>query len=113
MLNGNQLAVVTLLAISATNLLAGEKERPVCNARQVGKFWPAAANEDKAVVERLVRCGGLEMCTRTGAWHYRWQTLSISVAQLRSVHKSSTPPSACSSPSLSQQNTGSLRAMAD
>lgn len=59
-----------------------EARKPVCNAETAGQFWPAEANQDRALLARLAHCGTLEVCSH-GTWRYHWDRTTIHVDQLR------------------------------
>ena len=59
-------------------LAAAVPEKPVCNSRTRGHFWPEEANNNKVAARKYLQSGELEMCTM-GSWKYRWQFLSIKV----------------------------------
>jgi hypothetical protein len=55
--------------------------RPACNAEMRGKYWPLEANDDRALAQRLLREGRLELCTR-GVWRYRWISPTVHYSTL-------------------------------
>jgi len=63
---------------------------PRCNKHELGKFWPAEANDSPLVAVRLARSGDLRVCGHSG-WRYHWLQPSVSVEQLRS-RKWKNPP---------------------
>src|SRR5438067_1643355 len=58
--------------------------KPVCNARTRGKLWP-----EKAARHSLA--GPIEMCA-VRLWRYRWEQLTVDVAQLRTESEAPKPP---------------------
>jgi len=77
--------------VAASGISGSDASKPACNAQNMGRFWPEAANHDHAAVNKLARCGELEICTR-GPWHYHWQALTVTVDQLRGVK---SKPASC------------------
>jgi len=78
------------LALASTGLLLQAEQRPACNARTLGQFWPSVAEQDARAAHRLARCGQLLICTR-GSWRYRWRPLAVRVDQLQKGVKSQQP----------------------
>jgi hypothetical protein len=81
---------MALLALFGTVCLAGEAERPPCNAKQRGRLWPEEANTSREASRRAERCGNLQMCA-VGVWRYRWQPLTVHVSQLGKGPKREIP----------------------
>ena len=69
--------------------------RPACNTKTQGTMWPEAANRDRSLIARLVRCGELLICVR-GTWHYHWEPASVTIEQLRrKANAQPMKPSVC------------------
>ena len=92
-----------LFAIAAMILASGlasasqqpepqDSDRPACTSQNTGELYPAAANKDRELAQKLVRCGQLEICTRTGTWRYKWQHLSITLDQMIARKNGTVPP---------------------
>jgi hypothetical protein len=73
--------LIAVLSLICTAGLAGESERPVCNAKTRGQFWPAEANGSRDATRALAQQGGLQMCT-FGTWKYKWKPMSVNVRDL-------------------------------
>lgn len=58
--------------------------RPACSAEMRGKYWPMEANDDRALAQRLLREGRLELCTR-GPWRYRWVSPTVRYQNLKTT----------------------------
>lgn len=82
------LMAVPVLALGADN-------RPHCDAKHVGQFWPDPKN-NMTVVEQLAQSGELQVCSRTADWRYGWERLTITVEQLRPEHKKAAAPASSS-----------------
>ena len=57
----------------AAILLGESRERPPCNATNIGRVWP-----DK---DARGPCVQLEVCTY-GSLRYKWRTLTVNISQL-------------------------------
>jgi hypothetical protein len=78
-----RIQAVTLLVVSASVLcLASDDAKTTCDATTAGLLWPEAANHDFKLRKKFSRCGELEVCTR-GRWHFRWQSVTVRLDQLR------------------------------
>ncbi len=66
-----------------------EAERPVCDAKTNGQFWPAVANGDRDAARKFVQQGELQMCT-VHHRRYKWKLLSVSVRDLAREKASAT-----------------------
>ncbi len=75
-------AAVLILATASLLCLASQDQKPACNAGNVGRLWPEAANHDPKLLKKMARCGELELCTH-GFWRYRWESLTVRLDQLR------------------------------
>jgi hypothetical protein len=73
--------LVSLMVLFAALSLAGETSKPVCNARNQGRFWPEPANFNRAQARQLYQSGELEMCS-LAVWKYRWKHISVNVRDL-------------------------------
>ena len=78
---------IVVLTIAAMNGFAAEVDRPHCDSKHVGLFWPEAANTDATLIQGFVKSGDLEVCSRTSEWRYRWSQVSISLDQLKKKSK--------------------------
>ena len=58
-----------------------QAERPVCNAKMQGKFWPEEANRDKRAMFELSRKGELQICSAKRRKTFRWEQVGIHVSQ--------------------------------
>jgi len=56
----------------------------------MGQLWPAQANGNAKLINKLFNCGELRVCTR-GKWKYRWSPLSVRVDQLTGSSKAAPP----------------------
>lgn len=75
--------------------MAEDEARPACNSQLQGRMWPDAANHDRILISRLVRCGELLICVR-GTWHYHWEAASVRLDQLgRGAKSKQSKPSGC------------------
>lgn len=79
------MAVCILLGAPAALCFAEDPPRPPCNKSMAGKMWPDAANRDHKALIKLAHCGELQMCSRD-IWHYRWESLTVRLDQLRGSH---------------------------
>ena len=79
------LLAAALLALPAFASSA-EDQRPHCDAKHVGQFWPDPKN-DTTAVQTLAQRGELQVCSRTASWRYTWQRLTITVDQMTPVRK--------------------------
>jgi len=70
------------ILLGATAAIAADPSRPACNKSNAGKLWPEAANHDHKALTKLAHCGELQMCIRD-VWHYKWDSLTVRVDQLR------------------------------
>jgi hypothetical protein len=87
--------LVSAIAAIPSVSMAQDGEKPVCNSQIQGQMWPDAANHDRALISRLVRCGELLICVR-GTWHYHWEAASVRLDQLgRGAKLKQTPPTGC------------------
>lgn len=77
-------------SLSLLTLAAEQPARPVCNAVTMGTLWPAQANGNAKLTNKLFNCGELKVCTR-GRWKYRWSPLSVRVDQLTGSSKPAPP----------------------
>jgi hypothetical protein len=78
-----RIQAITLLVVSASVLsFAADDMKPVCDASTDGLLWPEAANHDFKLRKKFSRCGELEVCAR-GRWHFRWQSVTVRLDQLR------------------------------
>ena len=77
------------LALCAASAMAADP--PHCNKHELGKFWPAEANESPLIAAQLSRSGDLRVCGHSG-WRYKWMQPSVSVEQLRSRKWKNPPP---------------------
>ena len=66
-----------------------DAQRPVCDAKTNGQFWPAVANGDRDAARKFVQQGELQMCT-AHRWKYKWKSLSVNIRDL-AREKASTP----------------------
>lgn len=64
---------LTLLTAAA---LLGQSAKPVCNSKSQGRFWPEAANTDRAALQRAAQCGQLEMCS-LALFRFHWTPLTV------------------------------------
>lgn len=69
------------LALFGALCFAEEARKPVCNARNQGRFWPEEANFSQDAARRLAQRGELEMCS-LAVWKYRWEQISVNVRDL-------------------------------
>ena len=88
--------IVSLIAFFGAICLAQDAQKPVCNAKTQGQFWPAEANSGPDAVRRLTQSGEIEMCSQ-GVWRYKWEHLSVSVRDL-AKGKDPAPQSKTSGP---------------
>jgi hypothetical protein len=87
-----RIQAITLLVVSASVLsFAADDTKPVCDASTGGLLWPEAANHDFKLRKKFSRCGELEVCTR-GRWHFRWQSVTVRLDQLRGGSQLPKPP---------------------
>ena len=74
-----------LLLMGGCGAFAGAADshaRPACNAANVGRYWPAEANDNPKFAAALMHYGYPEVCTlRKGS--YGWRSLTLNVNQLR------------------------------
>jgi hypothetical protein len=70
--------------------LAQDTQKPICNAKTRGQFWPAEANSSPEAARRLTQSGEIEMCSQ-GLWKYRWEHLSLNVRDLANSQHPETP----------------------
>ncbi|HEV8039626.1 MAG TPA: hypothetical protein VGP62_12235 [Bryobacteraceae bacterium] len=93
----SRIETIVLMAASASVLcLASDDLKPACDAGNAGRLWPDAANHDSRLRKKFSRCGELEIC-KHGRIHYRWQSVTVRLDQLRGG--SQLPkPSACEAP---------------
>lgn len=84
---------VWMLAAALGGISIPEAGKPACNAENLGRMWPDAANNDRRLFTKLARCGALQVCTRQ-VWRYRWESPTVTLDQLR---EGATParPGAC------------------
>jgi len=68
---------------------AQESEKPVCNAKTRGQFWPAEANESRSELSKYIQQGDLEICT-FGTYRYKWVRASVNVRDLVRVKSASS-----------------------
>jgi hypothetical protein len=61
--------------------MAQEPQKPVCDAKSQGQFWPQEANSSQDAVRRFSQSGELEMCSAAGR-KYAWKRLSVNVHDL-------------------------------
>jgi hypothetical protein len=73
-------SVLWLIFLSSLSV-AENVERPVCNAKTRGQFWPAEANEDREAMHRFLQQGELELCTY-GTFKYKWTRMSVNIHDL-------------------------------
>lgn len=79
--------ICSLLLLADLPGRGGELDkRPSCNADQLGRFWPASANDSRQSVYELSKTGELELCTR-GIFRYRWEALTVSYKDLLGAAK--------------------------
>lgn len=84
--------IVALIAFFGAIGSAQDAQKPVCNAKTQGQFWPAEANSSSGAARRLTQNGELEMCSQ-GVWRYKWEHLSVSVRDLAKSKDPGTPES--------------------
>jgi hypothetical protein len=72
---------VVLLALFGAMGVAEQGRKPVCNARNRGRFWPEEANFSQDVARQLYQRGELEMCSLV-VWKYKWEHISVNVRDL-------------------------------
>lgn len=70
-----------LIALLGAMCFANDAPKPVCNARNQGRFWPEEANFSQAAARQLYQRGELEMCSLV-VWKYRWEHISVNVRDL-------------------------------
>jgi hypothetical protein len=87
------LIAAALLALPVFASGAEEPQRPHCDAKHLGQFWPDA-KDDATAVQKLAQRGELQVCSRTGDWHYGWQKLTITVDQMKLERKKTGSSSA-------------------
>jgi hypothetical protein len=86
--------VLPLLSLPIPSM-AEDESRPACNSHNQGSMWPEAANHDRSLIARLVRCGELLICVR-GNWRYHWEAASVRLDQLdRRTKTKVSKPSFC------------------
>jgi hypothetical protein len=79
----SRIQAIVLMAASASVLcLASDDLKPVCDAAIAGQLWPEAANHDSKLRQKFSRCGELEICKHARI-HYRWQSVTVRLDQLR------------------------------
>lgn len=78
---------IVALTVAAMNGVAAESERPHCDSKHIGLFWPEAANADTSAMQAFVKSGDLQVCSRTPEWRYRWSQVSITLDQLKRKSK--------------------------
>jgi hypothetical protein len=98
----SRIQAIVLMAASASVLcLASDDLKPTCDAAIAGQLWPEAANHDSKLRKKFSRCGELEIC-KHGRIHYRWQSVTVRLDQLRGG--SQLPkPAGCEVPTNSAQ----------
>jgi hypothetical protein len=79
--------VAALIAFFAAICFSQDAQKPVCNAKTRGQFWPPEANTSPDAARRLTQSGEIEMCSQ-GRWRYKWEHLSVTV---RDLAKSKNP----------------------
>jgi hypothetical protein len=81
-----------LLVLCGTICFAEQVEKPVCDARSRGRFWPEEANFSQDAARQFFERGDLEMCA-LAAKKYRWERLSVNVHDLTKGRRASTSES--------------------
>ena len=95
--------VLPLLCLSLSSS-ADDDTRPACNSHNQGSLWPEAANHDRSLIARLVRCGELLICVR-GNWRYHWEAASVRLDQLGQRAKTKqSKPSVCEEQPVTESN---------
>jgi hypothetical protein len=79
-----------ILAVAGCLCLAADDTRPACDAENLGRLWPEAANHDPKVRKKMAKCGELQLCTK-GIWRYHWESLTVRLDQLRGGSKLPKP----------------------
>jgi hypothetical protein len=85
-----------LALILGTSCFAGQAQKPACNAKNQGQFWPPEANLAGDARLQHFQEGNLEMCSLV-VWKYKWQRVSVNVRDLRSA-KQPAPSNAATQP---------------
>jgi hypothetical protein len=100
--------VLPLLSLPFPSI-AEDDSRPACNSHNQGSMWPEAANHDRSLISRLVRCGELLICVR-GNWRYHWEAASVRLDQLdRRTKTKVSKPSFCEvSPGTGEISQGEI-----
>jgi hypothetical protein len=83
-----------ILAAASFLCLASGDSKPACNAENLGRLWPEAANDDPKLRQKMARCGELEHCTRGSRhrrFHYHWESLTVRIDQLPGGAKLAKP----------------------
>ena len=81
---------VGMLAAAFGVISIPEADKPACNAENLGRMWPDAANSDPRLFTKLARCGALQVCTRQ-VWRYRWESPTVTLGQLRQGARPARP----------------------
>ena len=81
MAGDNTVMNAAFVALWAALCFGGQVDKPVCNAKNRGQFWPREANLSKDAARQLYQRGELEMCSLS-VWKYKWEHLSVNVRDL-------------------------------
>jgi hypothetical protein len=58
-----------------------ESEKPLCNAKTRGQFWPAEANGNRNELQKYIQQGDLQICMY-GTFKYKWTRMTVNVHDL-------------------------------
>jgi hypothetical protein len=86
--------LTAVLSLFYALLCAEDAQKPACNARTLGQFWPPEANADRDANRRLAQQGELQIC-RYGILRYGWKAMSVNVRELsreRNTDSANRPP---------------------
>jgi hypothetical protein len=86
---------IALFSVFGAMSLAQHADKPACNAKIQGQFWPQEANSDRFAARKLYQSGELEMCS-IDVWKYRWEHISVNIRGLEKRRRSVTSGSVTS-----------------
>ena len=86
---------IALFSLFGAMSLPHRADKPACNARIQGQFWPNEANSNRFAVHQLYQSGELEMCS-IEVWKYRWEHISVNIRDLEKPRRSVTSGSVTS-----------------
>jgi hypothetical protein len=99
--------IIVILAAASFLSLASDDAKPTCNAENLGRLWPEAANNDSKLRQKMARCGELEHCTRHGRRRYYWESLTVRLDQLAGS-KLARPAGCEASPEVAIEPNGAV-----